>query len=178
MRPRLLPPIPSLALCGLLALTAAGFAQLLRHQVDISPLRGSAANSQSPAPEDRSLPDWDAPDPATLTAIVERPLFIEGRTMPGDIVADVAPEPLEQAPEPVIEEVAPPPPPPLDYGLVGVMIAGGEKKALLAHTATGVQVWVGLFDKLASWSVTEIASNRVVLTYKDVTRKLALYPTD
>ncbi len=177
MRARLLPPVPTLILCGLLVLSAAGFADLLRHQVDISPLRASSANSHAPAPEERSLPEWDAPDPATLTAIVEAPLFIQGRTMPGDIVAEEVSVPVEPEPEPIVA-APPPPPPPLDYGLVGVMITGGQKKALLAHASTGAQVWVGIADTLAAWSVAEIAGNRVVLTYKDVARELTLYPGD
>ena len=172
---RFAPPIPTLALLGLLALVSLGFADRWQRQIDISALKTSNDVNRSAVLEDRTLPPWDAQDPLSFAAIVTAPLFVEGRIMPGDVVAEVVPEPVVEALPPAAEPVAAPPPA-LNYGLVGVMIADGQKKALLAHASTGAEIWVNQSDLLASWSVEEIARDRVVLTNKGTTKNLVLYP--
>lgn len=173
---RLIPPLSTLALVSGLGLAVLAFTQQLEHKNDLSPLTTTAKAGPATASQNRSLPAWQAPDPQSFTAIVTAPLFAEDRRMPGDIVVEAAPEPVVEESEPVEIAVAPPPPPPpLNYGLVGVMIASDEKKALLAHATTGEQIWVALADEVASWSVREIASDRVVLTNQDTVKRLVLY---
>lgn len=174
---RLLPPLSTLILAGLVA--AGGLALLDRwnRPVDISPQATATARSAGTLGQVRSLPAWKTSDAAELTAIVEAPLFIEGRTMPGAVSE---PEPPAPAPEileqEVAEEALPPPPPELHYGLSGVMIRNGERKALLTHDQTGAEVWVALDDRLAAWSVTAIATDRVTLANGGTIRTLSLYP--
>ena len=173
---RFFPPLSTLALVAGVGFGAFRLSGLVEREIDISPLeapRRTAATADHE--QSRTLPSWQAPDPTTFSAIVSAPLFAEDRRMPGDVVVEVVPEPVEPEPVPEPVQVVEAPPAPLNYTLIGVMIADGRKKALLANAASGEQVWVTPHDEIATWSVEQIAADHVVVTNKGIVRRVELH---
>lgn len=168
---RSVPALTALVLAGLLAVLGSALAERLTREIDISPIAAGAGNASADGILPSALPEWDGLDPTSLTAIVEAPLFIEGRRMPDDPRAPKVAE-VEAAPEP---EAAPPAPvAPPDYDLLGVLIAPGESKALVMSRGDREETWVAARDKLGAWTVEAITQDHVMLRHEDETRKIEM----
>lgn len=83
--------------------------------------------------------------------IVERPLFYQARRPPE---SDKAP-PAPVEPPPVEEEV--------ELTLIGIMVVGDDRSALIKNETTGKTVVVKQGDSFDSWSLGAVASDRVLL---------------
>ena len=170
MTVRLLPGLTALLLVALVVALGSVLADRLGGDVDISPIMMTAADKARDGDVSAPLPKWRGHDPAELTAIVDAPLFIEGRRMPDDPanpepeVVEVAPTQVEEAPPVEVEEP--------DLQLVGVLIAPGASKALIADNATGRERWVSEAEKLGDWTVETIADDHLVLRHKDENRRI------
>jgi hypothetical protein len=175
MTARFIPPLSTVVLTAGVGFGVFAFSGLLEREIDISPLEAPRRAASAGNGQNRTLPSWQAPDPTMFSAIVTAPLFAEDRRMPGDVVVEVIPEPVEPEPAPEPVQVVEAPPAPLNYTLIGVMIADGQKKALLANAASGEQVWVTPHDKIATWAVKQIAADHVVVTNKGIVRRVELH---
>lgn len=93
-----------------------------------------------------SLPEFggvELPPPplADLSAMMERPLFMDTRRMP---------EPEEAAP--------PPPPTPLRLKLLGVAISGGSRVALFRNTSSKLLLQLAEGDSHDGWTLDAVDS--------------------
>lgn len=167
-----LPPLLAVTLAGSLGLLGYGFAEHFDRPVDISPIGSQAGSSGLTTQVPQRLPEWDGPDPKKLTAIVEAPLFVEGRRMPDDVNTPPAPEPVvESAPAAMAPEPVPPP----DYRLVGVMLTGSERKALVAPGSASEERWVTTSEVLGGWTVEAVASDHILLSHDSEMTRIDLH---
>ncbi|MEI2386915.1 hypothetical protein [Breoghania sp. JC706] len=170
MTARLIPGLTALLLLVAAAALGSVLADRLAGEVDISPIIMTAADKTRDGDVSSPLPKWRGHDPAELTAIVDAPLFIEGRRMPDDL-ANPEPEVVEAAP-PQVEEAPPVEVEEPDLQLVGVLIAPGASKALIADNATGRERWISEAEKLGDWIVETIADDHLVLRHQDENRRI------
>ncbi|WP_321341225.1 hypothetical protein [Breoghania sp.] len=166
--PSVVMAIALLALAGLLGLTLV---ERVSQPVDVSPIRADIRDTSAEDLLPADMPEWQGLDAASLTAIVEAPLFIEGRRMPDDIrdevrEAEAAPEP-QPAPSFPVEEP--------DVALRGVLITSSESKALLSTLGSGAENWVMAGDEVGDWKVAVIAGDHVILRHQDQERRLDLH---
>ncbi|WP_319774054.1 hypothetical protein [Breoghania sp.] len=155
-----------LSLAGVLALALVA---RLSQPVDISPIRADLRDTSASDLLPADMPEWQGRDASSLTAIIEAPLFIEGRRMPDDLSEKelaAAPEP-EPAPSFPVDEP--------DVVLRGVLITTNETKALLSARGSGVENWVTTGDEIGDWTVAEIVADHVILRYQDQERRLDLH---
>lgn len=168
----MLPPLLTITLAASLGLLGYGFAERFDRPVDISPIGSQVGNGGMAAQMPQRLPEWDGPDPNKLTAIVTAPLFVEGRRMPDDVNAPSAPEPvIEAAPAAMAPEPVPPP----DYRLVGVMLTGSERKALVAAGSASEERWVTTSEVLGGWTVEAVASDHILLSHDSEMTRIDLH---
>jgi type II secretory pathway component PulC len=114
------------------------------------PRRGSlpsapAGSSTSVA----AIAQFTPPSLATLPETVERPVFTSGRR---PFVADA---PVAAATPAAI--------PKGEFALIGVSIRADRRDALLRRNSTGVLAWVTEGDKLETWVVKTVQTDRVIL---------------
>ncbi|PTW61058.1 hypothetical protein C8N35_103240 [Breoghania corrubedonensis] len=169
MTARLLPALTALVLLVAIALLGLGLVRRLTHETDISPIAENNAGGRGGEVTAGPLPDWEGLDPARYTAIVEAPLFIEGRRMPDDI-REAASNAAESEPEPEAPPAAPVAEP--DASLLGILIAPEGSKALVASGAQGAETWVVENDRLGDWSVDTIAQDHIILRHESELRRL------
>jgi general secretion pathway protein N len=125
-----------------------------------------------PAAADLAL---SLPPPERFAVIVERPLFSPTRR-PAPPAAEQA-----QAEEPALEspaepETAPegPPPPTVDFTLVGIVIAGSERYALVERHVDGRVVEVAEGGDVGGWFAVLIDPDRAVFRQGAVEEELVL----
>ncbi len=115
------------------------------------------------------------PPPEQFAVIVERPLFAQTRRPPTPAPAAAAAEP---APKPVAVEAAPLPPQPalpaLDFTLVGIVTAGGERYALVQRRSDGAVVEVPEGGDISGWFAVLIDSERAVFRQGGTEEELVL----
>lgn len=140
------------------------------------------ANQPVPLLTVSERPSWQAPDlpkpsPETprimrqdLSAISTRPLFVQSRRMP------------VPAPAPAKTKAAKPPPPPRplpslsNVSLVGVVTKSAERFALVLSENDRQTVRLTEGDDLRGWRVAHIQEECILLTARDATAQLKLYP--
>ncbi len=105
--------------------------------------RTTAAPVAEPAPIEMKGAQFKLPAYETFTAAVERPLFSPSRR-PG---AGPAPTPVAQGP----------------YRLIGIVVAGTHRRALIGQTG-GAPVELGEGESFDGRTIKQIDQNRVVLT--------------
>jgi len=114
------------------------------------------------------------PPPEQFAVIVERPLFAQTRRPPPP-----APEAPEAAPESVAVEAAPLPPQPplpaLDFTLVGIVTAGGERYALVQRQSDGAVVEVPEGGDISGWFAVLIDSEHAVFRQGGIEEELVLH---
>ena len=168
MTARLLPGLTALVLVAMIVFLGSALTNRLSREIDISPITARVA-APGTGPVSGALPQWQGQDPERLTAIVEAPLFIEGRRMPDDLrepaqeIIDVKPEPEAPPPSPLAEP---------DADLVGVLISPDASKALVARRSSGQESWIGEADRLGDWTVETIAEDHIILRHDNEERRL------
>jgi len=96
-----------------------------------------------------AIAQFSAPSLVALSESVERPVFTSGR------------RPF--APDAPAAAAAPTPIPKGEFALIGVSIRADRRDALLRRNSTGILAWVTEGDKLETWVVKTVQSDRVVL---------------
>jgi hypothetical protein len=144
-------PIVALAWRFAIAI-AAGYALLVA--LTFSPTRSarmdaSARTAESPSADDNAA-DAAAGDPASFAEITERPLFYPSRkpwTPPPPPPPPPAPTPVAKAPSPLT-----------NYALVGVIVSGDQRSALIRPPGNKKAITITEGQDLAGWKLQEITS--------------------
>jgi len=146
---------------ALVLVTGAMLVEVLR--LDPTELRPLAAGVQSRRPEPLDVPPaTPPPDKTSYPAIAARPLFYPSR-------APWVP------PAPPPEEPPPPPTLPLtDYALVGVIVSGTSRSALIRQMREGRTVLLSEGQELEGWKLREITRERLYFTGGDATYEMPL----
>jgi hypothetical protein len=140
-----------------------------------APAEDAAPAAASDAPLAEADLALALPPPERFAVIVERPLFSPTRR-PTPPAADVAPAP-EAMPELPPEAEAPAeaePPPVVDFTLVGVVIAGTERYALVERHEDGRVVQVPEGGDVSGWFAVLIDPDRAVFRNGAVEEELLL----
>ncbi|MCG8693577.1 MAG: hypothetical protein MI806_20420, partial [Minwuiales bacterium] len=116
---------------------------------------GVADNKAQPVAAVADEPELAMPPPAAFAAILERPLFSEGRRL-----TKAAPQPA--VPKPQKTEPAPKPVRPLNLSVKGIVVAGEDSFALMVPSGGGEPLRLAAGDRHAGWTLTEIVEDRVV----------------
>ena len=152
------PPI----LHAVLALISVAFAVALYRVVTVRP--PDTPTAAAPA-ESAIAPVADAsfapPAEESFAEISARPLFSASRKPPPP------PEPEKTA-----DSLAPPPPPPL--ALVGVILAGAQKIAVIKESGTGQVRNAVTGDEITGWQLTDITADSITLKNGDVVQDYQL----
>ena len=127
------------------------------------------ASEAAPAQADLALA---LPPPERFAVIVERPLFSPTRR-PAPPQAEVAQAPGQPAREPGAAAEAEPPPV-VDFTLVGIVIAGQERYALVERHADGRVVQVPEGGDVGGWFAVLIDPERAVFRNGAVEEELVL----
>ena len=141
----------------------------------------AAAPTEAAAPAaDAQPPPADAdlalalPPPERFAVVVERPLFSPTRR-PAPPAAEVAEAPaLPEEPPPEPEAVEAEPPPVVDFTLVGVVIAGTERYALVERHEDGRVVQVPEGGDVSGWFAVLIDPDGAVFRNGAVEEELLL----
>jgi hypothetical protein len=148
----------------------------------------SAASADAAAPTEAAAPAADAqpppadadlalalPPPERFAVIVERPLFSPTRrpAPPAAAIAE-APEALPEEPPPEPEAGEAEPPPAVDFTLVGVVIAGSERYALVERHEDGRVIQVPEGGDVAGWFAVLIDPDRAVFRNGAIEEELLL----
>jgi hypothetical protein len=177
---RLLPPL-GLTVMALSALAVA----YIGHDTPFLPGQEVAALPERAAPGTDEvtmafLPPREERNPA---AMIDRPLFIEGRKAPEPVVDAPPPQPLPEqevaVPEPVVEaplivEAAPPAPPRI--ALLGLVVQGQDKAALIRNLEDGTENWMEPGDRIGEWMLAEISQESIRLESGDAEMTFKLFP--
>jgi hypothetical protein len=167
MKLQLAPPLGFLA-----ALGGAGLAALWLLRTDPLPVSGEGPGTASGEAAAAPTVFFQLPAPfdteEAIRQFTTRPLFAEGRR-PFE-PAPVAPEPPvvavpELTPEPV--ETASEPLPSPQIRLLGVMVSGEVRKALIFDESTGQQTWLSEGEAVQGWTLIEVSNNSMRLKVED-----------
>lgn len=133
----------------------------------------------TPAAQADPDPALSLPPAEAFATIVERPLFSATRRpwQPPPVV-EAAPEP-EPPPEPApppepVAIPAPEPPPAIEFTLVGIVIAGAERQALVLRQGDGKVVQVPEGGEVAGWFAVLIDPDRAVFRQRGFEQELLL----
>jgi general secretion pathway protein N len=141
-------PLSLAAICAVLG--AKVYDEWRKAQQPVTIEAPAAATGDAPA----SLPlgpSLTTPSEDSFAAIVERPLFSPSRR-PAEAAPAAAPEMVEPAP---VEA-------PLDFSLVGTIVSGNERVALVATRTDGKVVQVRERGEVLGWTALLIEDGRVV----------------
>lgn len=147
---------PVVAVAWRLAIAAAaGYA--LFAAMTFSPMRSAKPDPSSgpanPAPADASAAGTAAAEQASFADFAERPLFYPSRkpwTPPPPPPPPPAPAPVAKAPSPLT-----------NYALVGVIVSGDQRSALIRPPGNKKVITITEGDDLAGWKLQEITSIRL-----------------
>ena len=110
--------------------------------------------------------------PAQLHDTLSRPLFVRSRT------AYRPPPPPPRMEQKIVVRAAPPPPrKPPPYKLMGIVLGGKTRIALLHPLSGAADLSVKQGDTLGQWHVKFVHSDAITLTDGVVTSKLKVFPT-
>jgi hypothetical protein len=144
-------------------------------------------DSSAATPADASAPAGSAdvalalPPPQQFAVIAERPLFMQTRRPPPPAppaAAEQAPPPdAEPAPEAPPDEAPPEPPPPpkVDFTLLGIVTAGGERLAMVRRQSDGVVVNIPEGGDISGWFAVLIDPERAVFRQAGTEEELVLH---
>lgn len=139
------------------------------------PSLGNGEAAPVPAATDSTLA---LPPPEKFAIIAARPIFSPTRRPPPPAPAEPAPEP-EAAPLPEPEVAAAPepeptPPPTIDFTLVGIVIDGGERYALVERHADAKVVRLAEGGDIDGWFAVLIDPTRAVFRQGGTEEELVL----
>ena len=147
---------PVAALAWRFAIMVAA-AMVLVHAWNFVPQRSgpddAAPRPANAAPDGAATDDHAAIDKAASAAVAERPLFYPSRT-------PWAPPP-PPPPAPPTPPVAKAPPPLTNYALVGVIVSGDTRSALIRPPGAKKIITIGEGEELAGWKLQEITRARL-----------------
>ena len=120
-----------------------------------------------PAEAGQALPPINARAVSAYPETATRPVFFEGRRYP--LVA-------KPAPPPIAAQAVPPRPLPRTDGfkLLGVMMQGDAGRALIEVPSQPLN-WLGLGDKVQTWTITAIRAKSIDLNVDGQVLKLSLH---
>jgi hypothetical protein len=110
---------------------------------------------------------------ANFSEIVSRPLFSPARRPPVPQQVSVRPPKAVQP-----RQVEPPREPPLRFALVGVVINGEQRLALIRHAKMKETIKVAKGGDLKGWRVERIGQRSIEVSHKTWVRKLRLFDSD
>jgi hypothetical protein len=153
-------PLSLAAICAVLG--AKVYDEWLGLQQPVTVEASAAATGDAPA----SLPlgpSLTTPSEDSFAAIIERPLFSPSRR-PAQNAPVAAPETVEPAPVAA----------PLDFALVGTIVSGNERIALVATKVDGKIVQVRERGEVLGWTALLIEDGRVVFRRGKAEEELVL----
>lgn len=168
-----------LALIGSgLLLSAAGYASLWAAQVMQSlpaPPALPQVSETGAGAVARILPSGRNPRPAIYyQAITQRPVFSPTRRPLEAVVAAPEPEPVIEAPEPVISTPVAAPPAPPQLRLLGVIGSAGALSALISN-AGGDPAWLPKGSIIEGWTITDIGPDWAELGLDSQNFRIEMY---
>jgi general secretion pathway protein N len=118
------------------------------------------------------------PPPTEFAVIADRPLFAQSRRPPPPAqAAEPAPPPAEAAPAPapeVVEAPPPEPPPTIDFTLLGIVTADGDRHAVVRQS-DGAVVEIPEGGDISGWFAVLIDPERAVFRQGSTEEELVLH---
>lgn len=152
---------------GFLLLGAAALATIialeLSQEISFAPDVTAAAPAAPDIPEVEIEP-FVPPPPDRFTEIGERPLFVPSRR-------PFVPPPEGEAEDPAVEE---PPPEPLLAELVGTVLAGDQRAALVQEQDAAAPRRLAIGQTVDGWRVEEVEAGRALFRRGDEVQVLEL----